>query len=478
MRTIFAAIKQSPARIAAIAVVAAAVLVPAGLFAWGPSRATFTQANPATYVTFNSITDNAVVGDERQFLGARDASITTDGQWSKDVTVQPGKEYTVRLYVHNNAADHLNLKAINTRVSASIPTTTGTNVGISGFVSADNANPNKVWADVNFKSEGGKQFNLAYVPGSARVYNNGYAKGGNGQPLPDSIVTSAGAQIGYESANGEVPGCFKYVNYVYFKVKPQFAQAQDFSVSKTVSPAGKNAWKDSITANGGETVDYRIAYKNNGPATQNNVVLKDTLPAEMNYVSGSTKLYNNAHTNGSVLSDNLTKTQGVNIGTHVAGSSSYVTFSAKIKNAAELKCGLNTLTNKVRVETDHGNKEDTAVVTVNRTCKPGEISVCDLTTKQIVSIQEKDFNPSKYSKNFADCKIKVCDLITKEIVTINSSDFDSSKYSKSTADCQEVPAEMPQTGISGGATLAGLALLAAGLAYAVRSPRIRNLIVG
>lgn len=33
-------------------------LIGAGVWAWGPNRETFTVENPATYVTFNSITNN------------------------------------------------------------------------------------------------------------------------------------------------------------------------------------------------------------------------------------------------------------------------------------------------------------------------------------------------------------------------------------------------------------------------------------
>lgn len=463
MKQILAAIKRSPKRAATIAAVFVAVLVPAGLLAWGPSRTTFTEANPASYVTFNSITDNSVVGDERQFVNARDASITQDGSWSKDVTVQPGKEYTVRVYVHNNAAEHLNLKAINTRVSASVPTTTGTNVAISGFVSADNAQPQKVWADVNFKSGNSEQFNLAYVPGSARVYNNGYAKGGSGQPLPDSIVTSAGAQLGYESANGEVPGCFKYVNYVYFKVKPQFAKKPSSEVQKTVSKHGENKWAENVQVNAGDKVDYRIQYKNTGEVQQNNVVIKDVLPKNVTYVAGSTKAYNALNPNGKVLNDDLTKAQGINIGSHAANASSFIVFTAKVGTASELACGENKLINKARVETDYGNKEDTANVTVNKTCQPGKISVCDLTTKKVITINESDFNTSKHSKNLADCATN-CAIPGKEHLPANSS---------------ECVTTLPETGIDTGMfAFLGLGATVAGLGYAFTSERIRKLLIG
>ncbi|OYW84207.1 hypothetical protein B7Z17_04465, partial [Candidatus Saccharibacteria bacterium 32-49-10] len=139
-------IRRAPKRFTAlVAVLVAAIVIPAVAFAWGPSRDTFTMADPADHVTFNSITDNSVVGDERNFVVVKDAANTNDGGWQDDITVEEGKEYLVRMYVHNNAADNLNLVATNTRVMASVPNTTGKNVAVSGFVTADNATPNKVW---------------------------------------------------------------------------------------------------------------------------------------------------------------------------------------------------------------------------------------------------------------------------------------------------------------------------------------------
>ena len=47
-----------PKRAAAICGLVAVVMVPLAIYAWGPSRETFTIEKPATYVTFNSITNN------------------------------------------------------------------------------------------------------------------------------------------------------------------------------------------------------------------------------------------------------------------------------------------------------------------------------------------------------------------------------------------------------------------------------------
>ena len=101
---------------------------------------------------------------------------------------------------------------------------------------------------------------------------------------------------------------------------------------------------------------------------------------------------------------------------------------------------------KVTVHTSLGDKTSENCATEFTIVKPNEIQVCDLETKEVVTINEEDFDETKHSKNLEDCKevpvkIEVCDLDTKEIVTIDEKDFDESKYSKNLNDCKEVPTE-------------------------------------
>lgn len=395
-------LRRAPKTVALAATVVAALATTVYTMAWGPDRPTFTQEKPATYVTFNSITNNSRVGDERNFVVVKDAANTQDGGWQDSVNVQPGKEYLVRVYVHNNAAANLNLKAVNTRVAAAISKNTGKSVPITGYVSADNAKPQKVWDDVTLTSD--KDFNLAYVPGSATIYNNGYANGG--KPLGDDIVNPGGARIGYTGQNGEVPGCFQYANYIFFKVKPQFAKTPNFEVNKTVSKSGAFDWKENVDTKAGDKVDFRIQYKNTGETQQDNVVIKDKLPAGMTYVAGSTKLYNAKNPNGKVLSDNVTK-DGVNIGSHAPGASSFVVFTAQMaKNDDLAECGVNRLKNIATVETPNGSKDDDATVTITKDCPPtpGKIEVCDMTDNTIKTINESDFDSAKHTKDLSKCK--------------------------------------------------------------------------
>ncbi len=74
--------------------------------------------------------------------------------------------------------------------------------------------------------------------------------------------------------------------------------------------------------------------------------------------------------------------------------------------------------------------------------KDKQIKVCDLKSRQIVTIRESEFNSSKYSKDRTDCEekpIEVCDIGEQKMVTIDERDFDSRKYSKNPADCQPKP---------------------------------------
>lgn len=438
-------IRRAPKRFSAVvAMVAAAVIAPAIVFAWGPDRPLYTVANPADHITFNSIKDNPVVGDETNFVVVKDAANTSDGGWQDNITVQPGKEYIVRMYVHNNAATSLNLTAVNTRVMASVPTTTGKNVSVSGFVSADNAQPKQVWDDIHFN--GSENFNLAYVAGSAKIYNNGYAKSGQG--LPDSIVTNSGALVGYNGPDGKVPGCFEYANYVYFKVKPQFATpSTDFTVKKEVRKSGESTFVESVNAKPGDTLNYRITYTNTGNAESKDVILKDKLPAGISHVPGSVKIMNANNPGGAFVADgDKLFSSGINIGAYTAGSNALVIFNATVANNDQLPvCGTNTLRNVASAQ-PHGQnpKEDDANAVVPKECKPEDkkITVCELATKKIVTIKESEFNPSKYSKNLKDCetpskKITVCELATKKIVTIDEKDFNPEKYSKDLKDCEE-----------------------------------------
>jgi 1A family penicillin-binding protein len=73
--------------------------------------------------------------------------------------------------------------------------------------------------------------------------------------------------------------------------------------------------------------------------------------------------------------------------------------------------------------------------------EPQPVTVCNLESKTIETIDEKDSSDQKYSKNLDDCKkkttISVCDTTTGHVVMIDEDAFDAARYSKDTAHCQK-----------------------------------------
>jgi uncharacterized repeat protein (TIGR01451 family) len=292
---------------ASIGVAAVAALAGAGAlvaFAWGPSRTTYTMAKPADHVVFNSITDNnKEVGDERYFVSASPyTGSASSNYWSDATKVENGKEYVVRMYVHNNAASNLNLVAKDVKAFVVLPTTTAKEITVSGKISSSNAKPTTVWDETKFVSKNGEAFNLAYVDGSAKYYNtkDGKLRTFSLDGLNDSndLFTSKGKLLGYDKMDGNIPGCSQYSGYVTFHVKAQFAAKPNIEISKEVKILGSDTWSEEVKAKSGDTVRYRIHFKNTGNTTLKNVVIRDILPTGLTYVKGTTSIVNTAHPKG------------------------------------------------------------------------------------------------------------------------------------------------------------------------------------
>ena len=379
----------------------AAVIAPVAVMAWGPARPSFTIEKPADYITFNSITNNPVIGgDEKDFVGIRE--VGSNANWTNNMKVQNGKEYYVRIYVHNNAASNLNLVAENVVAKLNVPTTTAKTVTVQGQVSASNAKPNTVWDEATFSSD--NDFNLAYVAGSALFENNGMGT----TKLPDSIVNNTGATLGYSKLDGKIPGCFQYAGYVTVKVKAQVNQPQektDIDLAKTVrnKTNGEKTWTETVSAKGGDTVQFQIHAKNTGSAGIQNLVIRDILPKGLNYVAGSTKLYNTSNPKGLKVSDNVIQNSGINIGSYQPNGDAYVRFDATVSAENSLPvCGDNTLTNIAQASDQKIVKNDTASVKVTKKCETPKNPVyeCEALSLNIVRKDEKQITyaaDTKYS---------------------------------------------------------------------------------
>lgn len=354
--------------VAAAAIVGGATLVPANVLAWGDSAGgrtvyTIEQINEGALgdtITFNSIT-NGKIGDERNFVGAKLSGTTSVKD--NEISVEDGKTYTVRLYVHNNSPLGVDKTAENVTVNFALPTTVGKSHIVVGYINASNAMPNRYWDEVKFVSD--DNFYLEYVDGSARYTN---AKLGT-VALPNEVITS-GAKIGYEGLDGKIPGCFAYDGEVTIEVTVH--KAASAKLSKTVRLKGTKEWKESVDAKIGDEVEYQIEYKNITSETVSNVMIRDILPKNMEYVKDSTYLYNANYQSGVQVVENTVTTTGINIGSYTMNGNAYVRFTAKVINKT-LACGDNQLVNwaNVTVNSEVAGKDDASVM-VNRVCETPE----------------------------------------------------------------------------------------------------------
>lgn len=119
---------------------------------------------------------------------------------------------------------------------------------------------------------------------------------------------------------------------------------------------------------------------------------------------------------------------------------------------------------------------------------PNKIQVCELATKTIITIDEKDFDATKHSKDLSKCaeapkQIYVCEISTRNIITIREDEYGTDKYplDKYTTDlskCVAPPVTPPtppttppkvlvNTGPGSVAVLAGATSIVAAAAHAI-----------
>ena len=383
--------------VAAVAAVATSAIV---ISAWGPDRKTYTMENPADKVTFNSITNNpTLIGstnvadctgananacDERYFVSASEyTGDASKNSWGDTTTVEDGKEYVVRMYVHNDAASNLNLVAENVKAFVNLPTDAGTSVSVTGILTSSNADPGKVYDDTTFVSGNGEVFNLAYVEGTATYTNCDESTRADDRTctstrkfdLDSNLFTSNGSTLGYNQMDGKIPGCIGYSGWVTFHVKAQFAAKPSYSIEKTVKIEGSDTdYAQDVKAQSGDTLIYRLHFKNTGNVKLYNVVLRDTLPQGVTLVPGSIYLATPEHPEG-VQQNDSDLFSGLNIKNYASGSEAKVYFKVTVNAGLSDKCVNTRLQNLIEViakdesGADLEVKSDTAEVYVDgRVC--------------------------------------------------------------------------------------------------------------
>lgn len=217
-----------------------------------------------------------------------------------------------------------------------------------------------------------------------------------------------------------------------------------------VRNTNNSTWGSSASAACGETLKYSVKLSNTDFGQITNIRVKASYNGAMT-ATGTAADGNATSTTGSV---SVSVPAGATLEADTAFGTQLVnTSGAFIANLSGDITGDGVVVDKLA-----GSTREFVQFQAKVKCQtpPKQIQVCKLDTKTIVTINESDFNSSKYSKDLNDCKttpppskLQVCDLSSKKIVTIDESAYDSSKYSKNLNDCQTTvtpPAELPNTG--------------------------------
>ncbi|MBR1801668.1 DUF11 domain-containing protein [Candidatus Saccharibacteria bacterium] len=347
--------------------------VSAASTAWGPERPTFTWAEPAEYVTFNSITDNPKIGDERNFVRIRKAG--TDDKYVDKVTLEVGQEYEVGIWFHNNAKSKLNTKEYNgvgiaenvrLRVEQPEKITGGTSGVIKGIISSTNSDPAEVWDVAYAYSE--STVLTRYVANSAKITSLGTI---DGEILSsEAMFGENGAKLGYwNDLWGTLPGCNEYSGYVTYRFVVDQA---GFNISKTVSKENDNNYVEEITVKPGDTLDFKIDYTNTGTINQKSIIAYDHMPNGLTYVSGTSFFKANFNTEGNFVSDKLFD-GGINLGDFTPGDNMSLTYKVEVEDDKTIfPCGDTKVYNNASIATANGTGYDKVAITVHRDCEPDE----------------------------------------------------------------------------------------------------------
>lgn len=347
---------------------------------WGPSRKLYTMKNPADEPTFNSISDNNIVGNETNFVRVAESGSKT--AYADSIKVVPGKEYVVWIFYHNDAKSSLNQSGKG--IARGVRVTTGLTswtvnaskpVKISGVISATNTNPLEVWDEAILTTDSQKDVVLKYVEGSAKIYNQGSL---NGTVIPESLFSKEGAYIGHNKFSGIIPGCEEYSGHILYRIRAEQVGAK---VTKTVSKDGKNFYK-TVDAKPGDTLTYQVKFENTGTTDLTNVTFHDKLPTGVTLVNGTTTLVNSANPKGLTMKDIIGQ-NGFNTGLYGKGATATITYKVKVNANAVDKAACNSRTafkNTIYVDHDAGEINDSSTINVTRECQ--EEPKCDPTKEK------------------------------------------------------------------------------------------------
>lgn len=331
---------------------------------------------PAKLIATGGPKFNFLEGDYELLRGANSSQGET--KWQDPVSAKNGDVIALVVYYHNGIED---TTAINTKIKVQLPTELSEKITAQGELSADNTESVKDTLTIKVD----KAAKLEYLKGTTKWFPEGSQ---TPQNLPDGI-TSGGVNI------GNIKGCWQFAGFVVFQAQLVVPGHADLTIDKKVANSTKDSgtqnWQDENSALPGDILAYRIFIQNPGTATANEVFVKDVLPLNVSYLTGTTKLYTSeTGTGGQPLADGIT-VAGLNLGNFQPGAanSAYIVFQAKI--SPNLASGTHQLINTATIQAKNvSQKQDTAKTIVTIT-PPSDVNLSIVKKVRNLTKDETDF---------------------------------------------------------------------------------------
>jgi uncharacterized repeat protein (TIGR01451 family) len=144
------------------------------------------------------------------------------------------------------------------------------------------------------------------------------------------------------------------------------AQNANLTIAKTVKNVtnGEVIFSESTNAQEGDKVQFNLKISSTGEAAAQNVMVSDSLPYQLSYVAGSTKV------DGSSVADGITS-GGINIGNMNVSTSHNVIFDATVNLNSTI-----SLTNTGYAQADNvSQKQDTACVKITEISRVKDLTI-------------------------------------------------------------------------------------------------------
>ena len=190
---------------------------------------------------------------------------------------------------------------------------------------------------------------LEYIPGSTIFYTSAFREG---KSIDDGVIEK-GINIGNYSPRGdgfvrfrckiiaagrkEYGGNIKVSGNVFDGMDYQADWASIYTKNAEIQMEHTVKLKDgegqrlhSFDANIGDVMEFCIEYTNNSLEAVDNVVVSVSLPNNMEYVPGSTRLVNQKFLDGLSNKNDTITTEGINIGNYESGEKALIKYSAVV----------------------------------------------------------------------------------------------------------------------------------------------------